>query len=88
MRVRRKYFAVGAVAVGVAVGGVVPVEADAAKKKTINVLLEDLNSPKGLALNSFGDLVIAQGAFGPPDPVLVHVLAGRIAGTRSRSPTR
>jgi hypothetical protein len=80
MRARGRIFAVGAVAVGVAVWAVVPADVGAAKKKTVDVLLDGLNSPKGLALNTFGDLVVAQGAFGPPDPVLVHVLRGRDRG--------
>lgn len=40
------------------------------------VLLEDLSSPKGLATNQAGDLVVAQGAFGPPAPVLIYPLSG------------
>ena len=49
---------------------------------SIDVLLSDLSSPKGLSLNPAGDLVVGQGAFGPPPgPVLIYVLRGRDAGT-------
>ena len=40
------------------------------------VLLEDLSSPKGLAADQAGDLVVGQGAFGPPGPVLIYPLSG------------
>jgi hypothetical protein len=36
------------------------------------IVLEGLNSPKALAQNDDGDLVIGQGAFGPPGPALVY----------------
>ncbi|MBI5090325.1 MAG: ScyD/ScyE family protein [Actinobacteria bacterium] len=45
------------------------------------VLAEGLNSPKGLALAPDRNLVIAQGAFGPPDPVLVYARSGPNRGT-------
>jgi hypothetical protein len=45
------------------------------------VLLSNLSSPKGLAVNDQRDLAIGQGAFGPPGPVLVYDLHGRNAGT-------
>jgi hypothetical protein len=80
--VRRKYLVVGALVAGLVVSGAVPIQVSAAKKptKSVDVLLEGLNSPKGLALDSFGDLVVAQGAFGPPDPVLVYLLTGKDRG--------
>ena len=60
------------------VGAAAPAAADGHPKggghhggKAPEVLLEGLSSPKGLAVNTEGDLVIAQGAFGPPGPVLV-----------------
>lgn len=37
----------------------------------VRVLAEGLSSPKGLATNADGDPVVAQGAFGPPGPVLI-----------------
>lgn len=40
------------------------------------VLLSDLTSPKGLALAPNGDLLVGQGAFGPPGPILLHDLDG------------
>jgi hypothetical protein len=52
---------------------VAPAAADNSSK--VKVLLDGLNSPKGLALAG-SDLVIGQGAFGPPDPVLVYPLRG------------
>ena len=45
------------------------------------VLLSDLSSPKGLATTASGDPVVAQGAFGPPGPVLVYFLRGPDRGT-------
>jgi hypothetical protein len=51
-------------------------------ESSVNVLLDGLNSPKGLALNLERNLVVGQGAFGPPtDPVLVYVLRGPDKGT-------
>ncbi len=40
------------------------------------VLLSDLSSPKGLALDTNRDLLIAQGAFGPPGPVMFFDIHG------------
>ncbi len=40
------------------------------------VVLDDLSSPKGLALDPDGNPVVGQGAFGPPGPI-VQVLQGR-----------
>ena len=45
------------------------------------VLLTALSSPKGLAVDADRNLVVAQGAFGPPGPVLNYVLRGPDAGT-------
>ena len=49
-------------------------------ESSAKLLLDGLNSPKGLAVNTDRDLVIAQGAFGPPDPVLVYDLHGANKG--------
>ena len=46
-----------------------------------NVLLTDLSSPKGLAVAQNRNLIIAQGAFGAPGPVLEYDLRGRDRGT-------
>lgn len=48
---------------------------------SIDVLLSDLSSPKGLALNPDGDLAIGQGTFGPPAPILQYILRGRDRGS-------
>ena len=58
----------------------------------VRVLLEGLSSPKGLAVNAERNLVIGQGAFGPPGPVLEFFLRGPNRGddpslTRSTSST-
>ena len=45
------------------------------------VLQSDLSSPKGLAVNAERNLVIGQGAFGPPGPVLEFFLRGPNRGT-------
>ena len=42
----------------------------------VRVLAEGLSSPKGLATTGTGDPVVAQGAFGPPGPVLVFPQSG------------
>lgn len=42
----------------------------------VKVLLDGLNSPKGLALNTERNLVVGQGAFGPPSPALLYILHG------------
>ena len=46
----------------------------------VRVLAEGLSSPKGLATTGTGDPVVAQGAFGPPGPVLVFPQSGRDKG--------
>jgi len=46
----------------------------------VTELLTGLSSPKGLAVGPLGNLVVAQGAFGPPGPVLAYVLRGRDRG--------
>ena len=52
-------------------------------------LLTDLNSPKGIAVGADGALIIAQGAFGPPDPVLrYHPRLFRREGGAIPSPIR
>jgi hypothetical protein len=48
----------------------------ASGRPRIRVLLSGLSSPKGLALASDGNLIIGQGAFGPPGPVLIYLLKG------------
>ena len=50
-------------------------------RQSVKVLLRDLNSPKGLALDAEKDLVIGQGAFGPPGPVLVYIMHGPDKGS-------
>jgi hypothetical protein len=45
------------------------------------VLAEGLNSPKGLAINHARNLIIGQGAFGPPGPALEYILRGPGRGT-------
>lgn len=47
----------------------------------VRVLAEGLSSPKGVATNADGDPVVAQGAFGPPGPVLVFPQRGPDRGT-------
>jgi hypothetical protein len=48
----------------------------ASARPRIRVLLTGLSSPKGLALTSEGNLIVGQGAFGPPAPVLIYLLRG------------
>jgi hypothetical protein len=44
------------------------------------LLLSDLSSPKGLAVNKDRNLVVGQGAFGAPGPVLEYDIRGRDKG--------
>ena len=54
---------------------------DHGHESTITVLKTGLSSPKGLAVNRDRNLVIGQGAFGPPGPVLEFDIRGRNSGT-------
>lgn len=53
----------------------------AGNQSKVEVLLDGLSSPKGLAANAQRELIIAQGAFGAPGPVLAYVTQGRDRGT-------
>jgi hypothetical protein len=59
---------------------IAPPAADADGARPIDVLLEGLSSPKGLAVTGSDDLAIGQGAFGPPGPALLYLLYGRDRG--------
>jgi hypothetical protein len=79
MRRWRSFVALGvAGAVLLSAGVAAPASAGGGRPKTRppTVLLTGLSSPKGVAVNGSGDPVVAQGAFGAPGPVLVHVLRG------------
>ncbi len=79
MRGARRFAVLAAVtAVFLLAGLIAPVVASAG---TTKVLLSDLSSPKGISLNPIGELVVGQGAFGPPAPAFVYVPRGRDAGT-------
>jgi len=69
-------FALALVAVPASAGG-----NGAKQRPAVKELLSGLSSPRGLALNCDADLVIGQGAFGPPGPVLVYDLHGKDKGT-------
>jgi hypothetical protein len=51
--------------------------APVAAKSQLSVLLDGLNSPKGLAVGPGRTLFMGQGAYGPPGPVLAYHLGGR-----------
>ncbi len=51
------------------------------RRGRVQVLLKDLSSPKGLAIGSSSSVIIGQGAFGPPGPVLEYFFKGRNRGT-------
>jgi hypothetical protein len=79
MRGKARIAAIGVMCTAFLLTGVLlPVAASA--DPAVDVLLDELNSPKGLALLLDGDLLVGQGAFGPPDPVLEYVLHGRDKG--------
>jgi hypothetical protein len=50
--------------------GTVSASGSAQAANIVRELLRDLNSPKGIAIGADGSVIVAQGAFGPPDPVL------------------
>lgn len=80
MKVRRGLLTVGAAVMGAA-AVLGPTPSAGAARPRVEVLLDGLNSPKGLAMTADGNLIIAQGAFGPPAPVLALSLRGRDRGT-------
>ena len=45
------------------------------------MLLDDLSSPKGIAVTDRGEPAVGQGAFGGPGPVLVYLLQGPNRGS-------
>lgn len=60
---------------------VVGLAGPASAKASARVLLDGLSSPKGLAVDGDGNPIVAQGAFGPPGPVLAYQLHGRDHGS-------
>jgi hypothetical protein len=55
--------------------------APASARPRPDVLLSGLSSPKGLTIDIGGNPIVAQGAFGPPGPVLAYTLHGRGHGS-------
>ena len=53
----------------------------AAARSSADVLLDGLSSPKGITIAPNQNPVVAQGAFGPPGPVLEYLLRGKHRGT-------
>lgn len=76
MRRARRIVALGTITCSVLllVSLIAPTAASA--RPRIRVLLSGLSSPKGLALASASNLIVGQGAFGPPAPVLIYLLKG------------
>jgi hypothetical protein len=74
MRGVRRIFALAFVTSAFFIGSLIAPSA-ASAAGSIDVLLSGLSSPKGLSLSPFG-LVIGQGTFGPPGPVLEYTLHG------------
>lgn len=61
-----------------------PVAADDDDRRgRATVLLSGLNSPKALAILSRTELVIGQGAYGPPAPAFSYVFKGSAKGTQT-----
>ena len=93
MRSLRKLCAVGAIATLLTVYWTSAADArgrnaDGATVGSARVLASDLSSPKGLAVNHDKGLVVAQGAFGPPGPVLVFARDKGVARPLKQSPIR
>ncbi|MGH2637273.1 MAG: ScyD/ScyE family protein [Actinomycetota bacterium] len=80
MRRTRRIVAIGAVCSALIVGMVGPTLVASADPQ-VEVLLSGLSSPKGLALDLDDNLIVGQGAFGPPGPVLLFFLRGPDQGT-------
>ena len=79
MRKVRQFIAFGAVLmIPVLLASAAAADSDGSSAK---VLVNGLSSPKGLALNRASDPIIAQGAFGPPGPVLEYFTYGKRKGT-------
>ena len=49
-------------------------------RSSARVLLKDLQSPKGIALDSSKSVIIGQGAFGPPGPAFRYTFKGANKG--------
>lgn len=59
-----------AVLAGLTLAGLLVAAGPARAEGSTTTLLEGLSSPKGLSLAPGGDVVVGQGAFGPPGPLL------------------
>lgn len=69
---------------GLLLAAATPVAADDDDRRgRARVLLSGLNSPKALAVFSRTELVIGQGAYGPPGPVFTYVFKGTGRGTQT-----
>lgn len=66
----------GTAVIAVAVAGLLVAGGTAGAEGEATTLLEGLSSPKGLSLARGGDVVVGQGAFGPPGPILRHLPGG------------
>jgi hypothetical protein len=53
----------------------------ASARPRAEVLLSGLSSPKALTIDTDGNPIVGQGAFGPPGPILEYVLRGADRGT-------
>lgn len=79
MRARRFAVLAAVTAVLLLAGLIAPATASASG--SIKVLLKDLSSPKGLSAGfESGQLVVGQGAFGPPAPVIAYTVRGADRG--------
>ena len=71
MKTRRRLIASGVGAAALVAGAMMP-ETAGAEGRSSRVVLEGLSSPKGIDIGLDGSLVVAQGAFGPPAPVIAY----------------
>lgn len=79
MRTSRSIVAAGITGAALTLSALVAPGAGA--KPPVEVLLDDLSSPKGISLAPGGDPVVSQGAFGAPGPVVQFLRTGKAAGT-------
>jgi hypothetical protein len=76
----RRIGALGVMCAALIVSIVIGTTAASARPRA-EVLLSGLSSPKALTIDTDGNPIVGQGAFGPPGPILEYVLRGSDRGT-------
>jgi hypothetical protein len=76
----RRIGAIGVTCTALIVSMMITTTAASARPRA-EVLLSGLSSPKALTIDTDGNPIVGQGAFGPPGPILEYVLRGADRGT-------